>query len=215
MPFTPVLAAALSGASTGQLAYWRSARTPEPLLAPARHQPGSRVSYSFRDVVALRTFVYLRSQGVALRRVREAVAALRRLGHDEHHLSEFCLVATGQGVVWLSASGEAIDLSDKPDHEVLAHMSDIIAPFVNLRNENVVDLRRPAPGVCVDPGIRSGFPVIEGTRIPYDLVAGLVDDNYGAADIADIYPSVTVDAARGAGDFALYVRTFERPRVAA
>lgn len=59
MPVSPVLAAALSGASTGQLAYWRSARTSEPLLAPAHHQPGSRVSYSFRDIVAIRTHIYL------------------------------------------------------------------------------------------------------------------------------------------------------------
>jgi len=59
MSFTPVIAAALSGASTGQLTYWRSARTSEPLLAPAHHRPRSRVSYSFRDVVALRTFVFI------------------------------------------------------------------------------------------------------------------------------------------------------------
>lgn len=58
MSFTPVVAAALSGASTGQLAYWRSARASEPLLAPAHHEPRSRASYSYRDVVALRTFVY-------------------------------------------------------------------------------------------------------------------------------------------------------------
>src|SRR3954465_15330503 len=88
MPLTPVLAAALSGASTGQLAYWRSARTSEPLLAPARHRPGSRVSYIFGDVVALRTFVYLRSRGMPPQRIRKAVASLRKLGQNEQ-LSEY------------------------------------------------------------------------------------------------------------------------------
>jgi len=214
MPLTPVLAAALSGASTGQLAYWRSARTSEPLLAPAHHRPGSRVYYSFRDVVALRTFVYLRSNDVPVQRIRRAVASLRRLDNYEQ-LSEYSLVARGQGVAWRPAAGEAVDLTGKAGQRVLAHMADILAPFVNSRNETVVDLHRPMPGISIDPGIRSGFPVIEGTRIPYDLVATLVDDSYGVADIADIYPSVTVDAARGAADFARYVRTFERPHVAA
>jgi len=179
MPLTPVLAAALSGASTGQLAYWRSARTSEPLLAPARHRPGSRVSYIFGDVVALRTFVYLRSRGMPPQRIRKAVASLRKLGQNEQ-LSEYFLVARGQNVVWRPSTGEA---AGPPGQQVLAHMADILAPFVNLQGENVVDLRRPTPGISVDPGIRSGFPVIEGTRIPYDLVSTLVDDS---PDIAAI-----------------------------
>lgn len=211
MPLTPVLAAALSGASTGQLAYWRSARTSEPLLAPAHHQPGSRVSYSFHDVVALRTHVYLRSRNVPLQHIREAVAGLRKLDQDEH-LSEYYLVTLGQNVGWRRSTG---DVAGKPEQHVLAHLADILAPFVNLQGENVVDLRRPTPGVSVDPGIRSGFPVIEGTRIPYDLVSTLVDDSYDIADITELYPSVTVDAARGAAEFAGYVRTFERRSAAA
>ena len=57
MAFPPEVAAALSGASVRQLAYWRLAKSDEPLLAPELHEPRSRVSYSFRDVVALRAFV--------------------------------------------------------------------------------------------------------------------------------------------------------------
>src|SRR5664280_727206 len=56
------LQAALSGASVRQLSYWRLAKSDEPLLAPEFHEPRSRVSYSFRDAVALRAFVFLRSR---------------------------------------------------------------------------------------------------------------------------------------------------------
>jgi len=214
MSFTPVVAAALSGASTGQLAYWRSARTTEPLLAPEYHEPRSRVSYTFRDVVALRTFVYLRSKQVPLQRIRRAVASLRRLGHDEH-LSEYSLVAMGHDVVWRVSADEAIDLTGNPGHGVLAQMADILAPFLNMQDQTVVDLRRPKPGISVDPGVRGGFPVVEGTRVPYDLVASLLDDGLDIAAISGIYPSVSVDAARGAADFARYVHTFDRQRAAA
>lgn len=214
MSFTPVVAAALSGASTGQLAYWRSSRTTEPLLAPEHHEPRSRVSYTFRDVVALRTFVYLRSRQVPLQRIRRAVASLRRLGHDEH-LSEYSLVALGHDVVWRVSVDEAIDLTRNPGHGVLAQMADILAPFLNMQDQAVLDLRRPKPGISVDPSVRGGFPVVEGTRVPYDLVASLLDDGLDIAAISEIYPSVSVEAARGAADFARYVHTFDRRRAAA
>lgn len=214
MSFTPVVAAALSGASTGQLAYWRSSRTTEPLLAPEHHTPRSRVSYSFADVVALRTFVYLRSREVPLQRIRRAVASLRKLGHDEH-LSEYSLVAMGHDVLWRVSADEAIDLTARPGHGVLAQMADILAPFVNMQDQDVVDLRRPKPGISVDPGVRGGFPVVAGTRVPYDLVASLLDDGVELGAINEIYPSVSIDAALGAADFARYVHTFERQRAAA
>jgi uncharacterized protein (DUF433 family) len=214
MSFTPVVAAALSGASTGQLAYWRSMRTPEPLLAPAHHRPRGRVSYSFRDVVALRTFVYLRSRDVPLQRIRKAVASLRALGHDEH-LSGYSLVAVGQDVVWRISVDEAVDLTGSPGQRLLAQMIDIFAPFVNMQNQDVVDLRRPQPGISVDPEVRGGFPVVEGTRVPYDLVASLLEDGLDLAAISDVYPSVSRDAAKGAAAFARYVDGFDRPRVAA
>lgn len=214
MSFTPVVAAALSGASTGQLAYWRSSRTTEPLLAPEHHKPRGRVSYSFRDVVALRTFVYLRSREVPLQRIRRAVASLRELGHDEH-LSEYSLVAMGHDVLWRVSANEAVDLTARPGHGVLAQMADILAPFVNMQDQAVVDLRRPNPGISVDPGVRGGFPVLEGTRVPYDLVASLLEDGVDLAAVNEIYPSVSFDAALGAADFARYVHTFDRERAAA
>jgi len=214
MAYPPVVAAALSGASTSQLAYWRSARTPEPLLAPAHHKPGSRVSYSYRDVVALRTFSYLRTYGVPLHQIRDAVAGLQKVVSDEH-LHMYSLVAQGRRIAWRLSAEKAIDPIDTSDRAALAHLSDILAPFVNLQGRRVVDLRRPVPGVSIDPGIRGGFPVIEGTRITYDLVASLYDDSPDVEAITDLYPSVTADAARGAAEFARYVDTFERPGLAA
>jgi uncharacterized protein (DUF433 family) len=214
MAFTPLVAAALSGASTGQLAYWRSTRTSEPLLAPAHHQPRSRVSYSFRDVVALRTFVYLRSRDVPLQRIRKAVASLRQLGEADH-LSEYSLLAIGRDVAWRVSTDEAVDLTRSPGQGVLARMVDIYAPFVNMQNQNVVDLRRPQAGISVDPEVRGGFPVMEGTRIPYDLVASLLDDGLDVTAVSEVYPAVSVEAVRGAAEFASYVDGFERPRVAA
>src|SRR5664280_1440297 len=95
MAFPPEVAAALSGASVRQLSYWRLAKSDEPLLAPEFHEPRSRVSYSFRDVVALRAFVFLRSRRVSLQRVgvdaadrRLAAATARAQRPDGRHDTE-------------------------------------------------------------------------------------------------------------------------------
>lgn len=214
MSFPPVVAAALSGATVRQLSYWRSARTTEPLLAPELHRPRSRVSYSFRDVVALRTFVYLRSRQVPLQRVRKAVRNLRQMGADEH-LAAYTLVAMERDVAWLHTSDVAVMLTKHPGQGVIAEMIDILGPFTNMQHRDVVPLHSPAAGVGVDQDVRGGYPVIEGTRVPYDAVAALVDDGVDPADVAAFYPSVDADAARGAVEFARYVDQYRDTRIAA
>jgi uncharacterized protein (DUF433 family)/DNA-binding transcriptional MerR regulator len=205
MSYTPEVAAALSGASLRQLSYWRSARSEEgPLLKPEFHKPRARVSYSFQDVLALRTFVYLRARDVSLQRVRKAVKALRKLGETEH-LSAYTLVAVGRDVVWMVSDEEAVALTGKPGQQVIAQMVDILAAFNGMRGRLVVPLFEPERGVRVDPEVRGGYPVIDGTRVPYDLVAGLLADGMDASEVAAFYPSVTPAAAKGALAFARYV----------
>jgi uncharacterized protein (DUF433 family)/DNA-binding transcriptional MerR regulator len=205
MSYTPEIAAALSGATLRQLSYWRSSRTSRsrtarPLLAPEVHLPRSRVSYSFRDVLALRTFVYLRANEVSLQRVRKAVRSLREMGETDH-LSSYTLVASGRDVVWRLSDDDAVDLTRHPGHQVIAKMIDIVRPFGAM-----VALFAPKPGIQVDPEVRGGYPVMEGTRVPFDLVASLLDDGVSPEDVTAIYPSVDASAVQGAAEFAKYVR---------
>src|SRR5664280_2954496 len=214
MAFPPEVAAALSGASVRQLSYCRLAKSDEPLLAPEFHEPRSRVSYSFRDVVALRAFVFLRSRRVSLQHVRKAVKSLRSLGEAEH-LSRYRLVAVGKDVVWRVSDEEAVALTGAPGQLVIAEMVDILAAFTNMWGRNVVPLCEPTPGVRVDPDIRGGYPVVAGTRVPYDLVASLLDDGVAPDDVSAFYPSVGSDGARGAVAFARYVDEYrEHPKAA-
>jgi uncharacterized protein (DUF433 family)/DNA-binding transcriptional MerR regulator len=205
MSYTPEVAAALSGASLRQLSYWRSSRSEEgPLLRPEFYKPRARVAYSFQDVLALRTFVYLRTRDVPLQRVRKAIKSLRDLGQTEH-LSSYSLLAVGRDVVWRISSDEAVALTGQPKNFVIAQMVDILAAFPGMRGRQVVPLYEPEPGVRVDPEVRGGYPVIDGTRIPYDLVAGLLADGMSESEATAFYPSVSPEAARGALAFARYV----------
>jgi uncharacterized protein (DUF433 family)/DNA-binding transcriptional MerR regulator len=205
------IAATLSGATLGQLAYWRRAHGDGPLLAPELGRDGGRVLYSFRDVVALRTFVYLR-ESLPLQRIRKAVHSLRELtaddrGVDRHgfsatHLSQYELYAAGDSVVWRRPDG-FVDLVENPgSYRLQAVMEDVFGPFRNMQGADVVALFEPRPNVQVDPDTQGGYPVIKGTRIEFDLVSSLVRDGVRPAEIAEFYPAVTEAAALDAADFA-------------
>lgn len=201
MPYPSHIAATLSGASLGQLQYWRSGGD-RALFAPELPKSGGKVLYSFRDVVALRTFVFLREKE-SLQRIRKAVGTLRELGNTDH-LSKYRLVAAGKSIV-LVAPGDAIatDLVERPGAQRFAiALGDVFAPFENQRGDRVVDLLHPRKHLVVDPEIRSGYPVIEGTRVEFDLVSTLVRDGVDPNEISDFYPSVSAKGAIDATDFA-------------
>jgi uncharacterized protein (DUF433 family)/DNA-binding transcriptional MerR regulator len=195
------LAATLSGASLRQLQYWRT----QELLMPELRPAGNRVLYSFQDVVALRTCVYLREQE-SLQLTRSAIGKLRDLGNRDH-LSRYRLIADGKRIV-LVEDEEVVDLTDHPGHLVATYMRDVYAPFDNMQGARVVDLLKPRRLITVDPGMHGGYPVIAGTRVQFDLVASLVDDGVPPEEIDQFYPSVTTEAALDAAAFAAIVTEY-------
>jgi uncharacterized protein (DUF433 family) len=88
-------------------------------------------------------------------------------------------------------------------------IGDVIEPFAVRAGVLVPHLPHPRPGLSVDPETQGGTPVIAGTRVPYDTVAGLMQDGVTAGLIANYYPSVSADAAKDALDFARYVDSYD------
>jgi uncharacterized protein (DUF433 family) len=210
MSYRPQMAAALSGASVRQLAYWRRPSVSgEPILVPeiSAVRP---LLYSFRDVVALRTCVYLRRR-VSLQRIRVAIDTLHDIGEVDH-LSRYKLVVQGRSVVLIpDDDSAAIDLVDRPGHKMtVVVMADVLRPFKVDEQLTVPDLLHPRRSILVDPDVRGGHPVMSGTRVPFELIAGLVRDGVSFAEIADFYPSVDASAAADAADFADYVDHYDR-----
>lgn len=168
-----------------------------------RPSPG-RILYSFRDVVALRTFTYLR-EGFSLQKIRRAIDNLREIGNREH-LSQYRLISLGDSILLAEDEAHATDLLHSPAAgRMVAVLGEVVKPFRNRIGERVVDLYRPRRHLEVDPETRGGFPVIEQTRIPYDQVSTLVADGVPPSAVAEFYPGVTAAAARDALGFAGYV----------
>lgn len=209
MAYEPRIASALSGATRSQLDYWRR----EGLLVPevSATRP---VLYSFRDLIALRSFVFLREKR-PLQTIRKALNSLRDIGEIDH-LSQYRFIAQGRrGIALVQAGGEgAIELVEEPGHQltVLA-LGDVLRSFP-LDNIEVPNLAHPRRRISVNPGVRRGYPVVTGTRVGFDLVVGLVRDGVPPEEIKDYYPGVTAAAARDAASFADYVdRAAERMAV--
>ena len=211
MAYSTNMAAALSGATVSQLRHWRHNRT-GPLLAPEIAR--SPAAYSFRDLVALRTFVRMR-ETASLQKIREAIGNLRTLG-EAQHVGSYDLVSGHGGQVQLVTPAEAMDLGKRKGQRLLlVAMGDVIEPFPVRAGVVVPHLLQPREHLAVDPETQGGTPVIAGTRVPYDAVAGLMRDGIAAERIADYYPAVSAQGARDALDFALYVDSYApAPRAA-
>ncbi len=202
MAYPDTLTAALGGVTVHQLRNWRSGTV--PLLVPEAH-PVRPVRYSFRDLIAIRTFAALRTD-FSLQKIRKAVANLQTLV-DVEHLSNYRLVGDGSTIVWATGD-ESVDLLKHPGQRLLITMRDVLSEFRGWTGATVVPLRRPKRGVEIHPGTLDGFPVIQNTRIPYDTIAGLASDGLNAEDIRHFYPSVTTIGVAGAVAFDQYVRDY-------
>lgn len=206
MAFPVPIASVLSGASVDQLAYWRKpTRAAPPLLVPETKRSG-RYLYSWADVVALRSIVYLR-QEKSLPRIRRAVELLRALESDQwEHLARYTLIGTKQSILVRTPAGDLLDLEQQPAtvvDEVL--MADVLDSFSTRDGRSVPALRKPRPMLTVDPYVLAGYPVIAGTRVPFDVVAGFADEGVPAAEIIEMYPSVQPESVEDAQDFARQV----------
>jgi uncharacterized protein (DUF433 family) len=102
----------------------------------------------------------------------------------------------------------------RPGQEVLAQLGDVLSPFTNAAGLTIPDFSRPRPKLRVDADVLAGYPVVAGTRVPFDLVAGLIAGGVPAERVGEYYPGVGADAAAQAADYAVYVDQVARRQAA-
>lgn len=203
MAFDKALASYLTGATESQLTTWAR----NGLLVP-EIRDGRRRLYSFRDLLALRTMAKLRSK-VSLQKIRRAFDTMSELELTDHP-SHYELVAHEDSIRLVersSAIGHVVtDLVRNRTQTVLVSLDDVMAPFRNFRGDQVVDFRRPRPHLEVREGRMGGIPTAEGTRVTFDSIARLLEGGDIAPErVADFYPTVTLEGALDAVDFARHV----------
>lgn len=204
MSFPDKLTSTLSGVTMSQLYDWRR----KDILLP-EVSPSNPALYSFRDVLALRTIAFLRAK-VSLQKVRTAFETLRKYDLVEHP-SAYRFGSDGKTIVVRDNDGSVLDLVRKKGQTELFTLDEIFEPFKNFNGDQVVDFKRPRPGLELDNRRLGGWPTIAGTRVPYDSIAQLFADGYyKVEDVEHFYPNVSVEAARDAIDFAGAVESLKR-----
>ena len=199
--FPTNLTSVLTGASAGQLRHWNRTGLLVPEVAT-----GSRLLYSFRDVVALRTVVRLRTE-TSLQKVRLAFATMPALDFTEHP-SRYRFGTNGRTIALADDKGNIVDLVANPGQYEIFSLADVFEPFQTKRGATVVDFLHPRKRLEVRAGRMGGWPTIINTRVPYDTIADLVTGGDVALDeVSYYYPGVDAEAAGDAVDFHASVRS--------
>ena len=69
-----------------------------------------------------------------------------------------------------------------------------------------------APRIVVDPAVRHGKPVIQGTRLPVDLVVAKLAGGMTAEEVAEEY-EITLEDIQAALGYAARILSTEEVRV--
>lgn len=200
MAFPIKLASVLSGATPSQLYRWRSSGLVVPEVKP--YKPPL---YSFRDLLLLRSIVFLRAH-TSSQKIHKAFENLPDVVDAVEHPSKYTFGVDDETIYLGTESGEAVDILKRVGHVTLFSFTDMLQSFPNFRGTPVPNLRRPSAHLEVRPQRMGGWPTIEGTRVPYDTIARLVDyQTVTPEDVPDFYPTVTAEAAEDAVSFAARV----------
>jgi uncharacterized protein (DUF433 family) len=197
MAFTIPLTIKLSGATKSQLAHWRRTGVLEPEVE-SRHRP---LLYSYRDLVALRSFAHLR-QKVSLQLIRKALNSLLSMDMFEHPAA-YTFVTDGKRISLAESQEAQIDLTKQPGTPTFFTLEDVLSAFENKSGDLIPDLRHPTAHIEIDQDRLGGWPTIVGTRVPYDEIADLIGDGTVSPErVAYYYPGISAAQARDALRFA-------------
>ena len=197
MAYPIALTTALTGASPNQLYVWNKSGFLTPEIST---DSTTGFLWSFRDLVALRTFMKLRSS-FSLQKIRKAMSNLRDLNLTEHP-SSYTLTSDNDSI-FLVEDKDATDLLKRSGQRMITNLDDVFKGFTHPNNKGfVVDFRAPRPRLEIDEHRLGGFPTIRGTRVAYDSVATLIaDGSIAPEDAGEYYVGVDAKSAVDALDF--------------
>jgi uncharacterized protein (DUF433 family) len=188
----------LTGLSEWKLHHWMDSRVLTPDFA--RTFEGGPRLYSFQDLVGLRVLAQLREE--------HSLQALRRIGAflakvDEKPWSRLRLyVMKGGGVAFKDPETGRLISASGPQGQVIEELLvDLSEVSHALKKAVERGRKRPKnPKIVQRRGLIGNKPVIEGTRIPVEVIKKLHEANFSIQQILAEYPRLSeadVQAALG------------------
>lgn len=187
-----MLTSKLTGATPSQLRSWAR----EGLLVPQVSASRPPI-WSYQDLIALRSMVFLRAK-TSSQRLRRAWGNLPVVDLTDHP-AEYSFGTDGKNIFVEGPEGP-IDLIKVPGHGVLKYtFEELFEEFEDFKGRPIVNFRQPSERLSVHPERLGGWPTVSGTRVAFDSIARLVDfETVFPEDVSDYYPDVDETAARDA-----------------
>lgn len=115
------------------------------------------------------------------------------------HSASYKLVKLRNSIGVALEGDSAIDLLNEPGQSTVGTLEDFFAEFETKNHRKVDPLLHPRAGVELNPAKLGGWPTIVGTRLPYDIVATLIEDgSVKPSEVSRYYPGVSESAAADA-----------------
>ncbi len=169
----------LSGRTRSSLDYVRRRNLLTPLSSSA-------IRWAFGDLVAFRTWSYLRS--ISPGRVSSRVIpALARFAGDEKAV-KLGVASDGAVLVDHGDGWVNVDTGQRPFDLVVTDIDDVFQPF-SFGGGMVLPLLEASPNTKLHPSVLHGTPYLRGYRVSAKSLAGL-DQRYGRSAILSTYPEL-------------------------
>ncbi len=189
--YTAAEASRLSKVPRSTIDYW--ART--ELIVPSQRRSRPRL-YSFEDLRDLVVAHKLREQGAGVRDQRAALKYVREVD-DISRLAE-ANFRVHEGQLVHVHPGDERPVAPHKGGQFFLSMREVFETLGSTDGASISTLH-PAPRITIDPEVRGGTPVIDGTRVPAELVAEMAEQGMTDKEIIRQYPmlsSADIKAAR-------------------
>lgn len=192
--YTAAEAARIARVPRTTLDYWARTR-----LVPASQRAVRPRLFSFEDLRDIVVVEKLRQQGAKTRAIRAAISYVRTITDVKRFAQANLQFNEKGGLLWEDLTGRVV--APHLGGQYVLMMSEVFRQL-GAEPDNPTVLH-PVKGIRIDPNIRGGAPVIEGTRIPAQLIAEYLLEGTPEEELVKLYPSLTPEAIEG-------VRAWER-----
>ena len=160
--------------------------------------------FSFWDLLSLRVVAELAKRSVPRDHIARGAKHLAEILGTNRPLAHKGLATVGAGF-FADVAGDWQDAGMGGQPAFQNMVKPLLEP-ITFNDSNMASIWRPHPGVWINPAVQAGTPCVEGTRVPTQLLASVLDpgkpDEWDLIEVCDDY-RLTAQQVRAALDYEL------------